>query len=68
MAFDLDDEELKATRKMFGLKEIDEIKDTLINNSNKIGESVMQEVLNEDKSNSAKKCENCICSHCSNLK
>ena len=30
MAFDLDDEELRATREMFGLQEIENTKDTII--------------------------------------
>ena len=32
MAFDLDDEELRATRERFGLKEIEDTKDIIIDN------------------------------------
>lgn len=69
MAFDLDDEELRATRERFGLKEIEDTKDTIIDNMAKfiaeqdIDEDICKnengELCNEEGSN----CIECIKGH-----
>ena len=45
MAFDLDDEELRATREMFGLKEIEDTKDIIIDNMAKF---IAEQDIDED--------------------
>lgn len=69
MAFDLDDEELRATREMFGLKEIRDTKDITIDNMAKfiaeqdIDETICKnesgELCNDESSN----CIECIKEH-----
>lgn len=69
MAFDLDDEELRATREMFGLKEIRDTKDIIIDKMVKfiekqdIDETICKnesgELCNEEGNN----CVECIKEH-----
>lgn len=63
MAFDLDDEELRATREMLGLKEIEDTKDIIIDNMAKF---IAEQDIDEDicKNKNGKLCNdegtNCI--------
>ena len=63
MAFDLDDEELRATRERFGLKEIEDTKDTIIDNMAKF---IAEQDIDEDicKNENGKLCNdegtNCV--------
>lgn len=63
MAFDLDDEELRATRELFGLKEIEDTKDIIIDNMAKF---IVKQDIDEDicKNKNGKLCNdegtNCI--------
>ena len=63
MAFDLDDEELRATRERFGLKEIEDTKDIIIDNMAKF---IAEQDIDEDicKNENGKLCNdegtNCI--------
>lgn len=63
MAFDLDDEELRATRERFGLKEIEDTKDTIID---KMAKFISEQDIDEDicKNENGKLCNdegtNCI--------
>ena len=63
MAFDLDDNELRATREMFGLEEVKSVKDKIID---KMAEFISKQDIDEDicKNESGKLCNgegsNCI--------
>lgn len=63
MAFDLDDEELRATRERFGLKKIEDTKDIIIDNMAKF---IAEQDIDEDicKNENGKLCNdegtNCI--------
>lgn len=69
MAFDLDDEELRATREMFGLQKIENTKDTIIDKMAKfiekqdIDEAICknerEKLCNDESSN----CIECIKEH-----
>lgn len=69
MAFDLDDEELRATREMFGLQEIENTKDTIIDKMAKfiekqdIDETICKNESGELCDDESSNCIECIKEH-----
>lgn len=63
MAFDLDDEELRATREMFGLKEIEDTKDIIIDKMAKFIEKqdIDEAICKNESKSSFENVRCCIC-------
>ena len=76
MAFDLDDDELRATREMLGLEKIEDLNEKIIDRMAKfidkqdINESILENAkccICGKEIKGVKKCENYACNHCYNL-